>query len=104
MTNLNANLQQLYTRISEVLLLYGMDLLGALAILLIGWWLASRAQHAVERWLSRLRRFDDTLKPFLGALARYVVLALTLIAVLAQFGVETTSIIAVLGAAGLAVG
>jgi small conductance mechanosensitive channel len=47
---------------------------------------------------------DATLKPFLSSLARYAIIAITLVAVLARLGVQTTSIIAVLGAAGLAVG
>jgi small conductance mechanosensitive channel len=39
-----------------------------------------------------------------ASLAKYVVLAVTIIAVLNQFGVETTSLVAVVGAAGLAIG
>jgi small conductance mechanosensitive channel len=41
---------------------------------------------------------------FFASLAKYLVLAITVIAVLNQFGVQTTSLIAVLGAAGLAIG
>ena len=83
---------------------YGLELIAALMILVFGWWLAGRVQKLILRALDRLPRMDATLKPFLSSLARYAIIAVTLVAVLARLGVETTSIIAVLGAAGLAIG
>ena len=83
---------------------YGLELIAALVILVFGWWLAGRVQRLILRALDRLPRMDATLKPFLSSLARYAIIAVTLVAVLARLGVETTSIIAVLGAAGLAIG
>ena len=41
---------------------------------------------------------------FFGSLVKYVIIAITIIAVLNRFGVETTSLVAVVGAAGLAIG
>ena len=81
---------------------YALDAVGALVILLVGWWIAGRAQYLVRRGLDRVPRIDDTLKPFLSSSVRYFVIVITFVAVLAEFGVQTTSIIAVLGAAGLA--
>ena len=83
---------------------YALDAVGALVILLVGWWIAGRAQYLVRRGLDRVPRIDDTLKPFLSLSVRYFVIVITFVAVLAEFGVQTTSIIAVLGAAGLAIG
>ena len=83
---------------------YGLELIAALMILVFGWWLAGRVQKLILRALDRLPRMDATLKPFLSSLARYAIIAVTLVAVLARLGVEITSIIAVLGAAGLAIG
>lgn len=83
---------------------YGLELIAALVILVFGWWLAGRVQKLIVRALDRLPRMDATLKPFLSSLARYAIIAITLVAVLARLGVQTTSIIAVLGAAGLAIG
>ncbi len=96
--------QEYLAALLEHLTDYGMEVVGAIAILLIGKWFSGRAHDLVLRTLNRLPRVDDTLKPFLSSLVRYFVIAVTLIAVLSQFGVQTTSIIAVLGAAGLAVG
>ena len=83
---------------------YALDAVGALVILLVGWWIAGRTQYLVRRSLDRVPRIDDTLKPFLSSSVRYFVIVITFVAVLAEFGVQTTSIIAVLGAAGLAIG
>ena len=83
---------------------YALDAVGALVILLVGWWIAGRTQYLVRRALDRVPRIDDPLKPFLSSSVRYFVIVITFVAVLAEFGVQTTSIIAVLGAAGLAIG
>ncbi|HEX3521782.1 MAG TPA: mechanosensitive ion channel domain-containing protein [Stellaceae bacterium] len=81
-----------------------LNVLGAILILLIGLWLAGKADQVVVRMLSRAPHFDAMLKSFFGSLARYLVLTVTGLAVLSEFGIQTTSLIAVLGAAGLAVG
>lgn len=83
---------------------YGLSVLGAIVMLAVGWTVAGWAQSASLRWMSRTKRIDDTLRPVLGALVKYLILFVTVIAVLDQFGVQTASLIAVLGAAGLAIG
>lgn len=83
---------------------YGFNVVGAVAILIVGWMFAGWVRSAVRRALDRVGKFDETLKPFLANLARWLVLVFVIVAVLNQFGVQTTSVIAVLGAAGLAVG
>src|SRR5580658_6095472 len=89
----------------QVMLIDGsVDFLSAVLILILGWTLASWAARWTRMGLSRLHRFDETLKPLVASLVRYLILLATIIAVLQRFGVETTSLIAVLGAAGLAIG
>jgi small conductance mechanosensitive channel len=83
---------------------YGLSVVGAIVILIIGVFLSRRVQNMVERGVERSKHIDDMLKTFFGSLSRYLVLAVTVIAVLNQFGVQTASLIAVLGAAGLAIG
>jgi small conductance mechanosensitive channel len=87
----------------EIISTWGINVIGALVILIIGFMVAG--------WLSRLTastlgrtKIDETLRHFLSSLVRYAIVAFTIIAVLERFGVQTTSFIAVLGAAGLAVG
>ena len=83
---------------------YGVEVLGAVAILVAGIFVAGWARRSVLRVLNRAAKVDETLKPVIASLVRYAILVFVLIAVLAQFGVQTTSIIALLGAAGLAIG
>lgn len=89
---------------AETVLAGATNVLIALVILIIGFWIAGRVGAVVRGIGKQHEKLDDTLFNFLGSLARYVVLAFVIIAVLNRFGVETTSIVALLGAAGLAVG
>jgi small conductance mechanosensitive channel len=82
---------------------WGLQVVGAIAVLVIGRWIAGLVRGGVRRALERAS-VDASLVPFLAGGAYYLILAVVLIAVLSLFGVETTSLIAVLGAAGLAVG
>ena len=95
---------QIINSIIPVVSQYALRLFGALAIIVIGWWIAGWAERWVRKALDRISRMDETLKPFISSAARYLVLIFVIVGVLNQFGVQTASIIAVLGAAGLAVG
>jgi small conductance mechanosensitive channel len=81
-----------------------LHVVAAIVILIVGFWLAGRAQALVVRSLNRTPHLDSMLKGFFGNIVRYFVLTITVLAVLSQFGIQTTSLVAVLGAAGLAVG
>jgi small conductance mechanosensitive channel len=83
---------------------YGLALLGAVVILVVGWWLAGWASHSLERSLAKRRWMDATLLPLVVSIVRYTILIGALLAMLDQFGIQMTSLVAVLGAAGLAIG
>ena len=83
---------------------FGLSAIGAIIILILGFWFAGWVKRKVTRWTDDSDKIDDTLGAFFASMARYAVIAFTLLAVLSQFGVETTSFIAVLGALGLAIG
>ncbi|EFN6913319.1 small-conductance mechanosensitive channel MscS [Escherichia coli O10] len=86
-----------------LLLSYAVNIVAALAIIIIGLIIARMISNAVNR-LMISRNIDATVADFISALARYAIIAFTLIAALGRVGVQTASVIAVLGAAGLAVG
>ena len=90
--------------LKEFALGFGMDLLGAVLILVVGYWIAGRAAALVRHSLKNAKFVDATLKPLAASIVRYAILIFVIIAVLSNFGVQTASIIAVLGAAGLAIG
>lgn len=82
----------------------GINLLVALLILIIGWWVSSLLGSWVRRAATRSSKIDPTIVPMFYSTVVWAVRIFTVIAVLARFGVQTASLIAVLGAAGLAVG
>ncbi len=90
-------------RNQELLLSYAVNIVAALAIVIIGMIVARIVSNTVNR-LMLARKIDATVADFLSALVRYGIIAFTLIAALGRVGVQTASVIAVLGAAGLAVG
>ncbi len=101
---MDASIDGIIAQITALVATYGLDVVGAIVILVIGWWIAGRIESIVKKTLSKTARVDETLRGFLGSLAKYFVLAFTVLAVLAQFGVQTASLIAIFGAAGLAIG
>lgn len=82
---------------------WGLQLVGALAVLIIGRFLCGIARKSIRRAMES-RKVDPSLIPFVSNLVYFILLAAVLIAVLGLFGIETTSLIAVLGTAGLAIG
>jgi small conductance mechanosensitive channel len=87
----------------EMITQWGLRVIGAVLLLVVGRWIAKRIRRGVQSMLNRAE-FDPTLVPFLSAMAYWLALAVVVIAVLNAFGVQTASLVAVLGAAGLAIG
>ncbi len=83
---------------------YGLEVIGAVLILVVGLMLAKWLGRRVEKYLDTKERFDNTVTPLFAKAVRIIVIAATVLAVLNKFGVETASLIAVLGTIGLAIG
>ncbi|HKK26865.1 MAG TPA: mechanosensitive ion channel family protein [Gemmatimonadota bacterium] len=82
---------------------WGLQVIGAVVLLVVGWTVARWVRRLARRGLERSRT-DPVLVGFLSGLAHYGVLVFVGLAVLSLFGIQTTSFVAVLGAAGFAVG
>lgn len=95
---------QAWEQIIPIVTTYGLSVLGAIAVLVIGLIVAGWARKGVRKGLGNIQAVDEMLTGFFASMAYYAVVAITIIAVLDRFGVETTSLIAVFGAAGLAIG
>ncbi|CAG9413524.1 MULTISPECIES: small-conductance mechanosensitive channel MscS [Providencia] len=87
----------------DLLVQYVVNIVSALVILIVGLMIAKWVSRGLNRVMT-MRGIDSTVSEFLSAIARYTIVAFTLIAVLGKIGVQTASVIAVMGAAGLAVG
>ncbi|RJT23160.1 small-conductance mechanosensitive channel MscS [Buttiauxella izardii] len=90
-------------RNQALLLSYAVNIVAAIAIIIVGMIVARIVSNAINRVMVA-RNIDATVADFLSALVRYGIIAFTLIAALGRVGVQTASVIAVLGAAGLAIG
>lgn len=88
----------------ELGITYGLNVIAAILILIVGLWISRRVETLVRRGLERTGRIDSMLSGFLSAVARYLVLTVTIIAVLSQFGIEIASLLVVFGSVGLAIG
>jgi small conductance mechanosensitive channel len=95
--------EQLVESLIALVSVWGLRVVGAIAVLVVGRWIAVLLQRAAVRGLERAKT-DPILTPFLAGMVYYATIAVVLIAVLGLFGIETTSLVAVLGAAGLAIG
>ena len=83
---------------------YGLNVLGAIVILIVGLIASGWAARLTSSTLAKSRKVDETIRHFVSSLVRYAVIIFTGLAVLERFGVETTSFVAVLATAGLAIG
>jgi small conductance mechanosensitive channel len=90
-------------RIQELITVYGLKIIAAIVILVIGRWVAKWLKGLVCR-LMQGRKLDDTVVSFVAHLVYIGLMAFVVLAALGQLGIQTTSFIAVLGAAGLAIG
>ncbi|MCF8467324.1 MAG: mechanosensitive ion channel [Sneathiella sp.] len=95
--------QQVLDEMLLIITQYGLDVIGALVILIVGNIISKKVPEILKNMMEK-RGIDPTVSGFLGSFTRFTILAFTLLLVLAQFGVQTASLIAVLGAAGLAIG
>jgi small conductance mechanosensitive channel len=96
-------LNDLTGKIWELVTIYGIKVVAAIVIFIVGKWVAKAIRGLVQRMM-RKAQMDETLLKFVGNLTYIALLAFIIIAALSQLGIQTTSFIAVLGAAGLAIG
>ena len=81
----------------------GIRLIAAIAIFVIGKWVARKLADSVKRLMER-GDSDQMLVRFVRNMVYFLLLTFVIMAAISQVGIETTSFIAVLGAAGFAVG
>ena len=82
---------------------YGIRILAALAIFLIGKWLVNKISGLIGSLMTR-GDVDATLSAFIMSVVKILLMLVVIMAAVNELGVDTTSFIAILGAAGLAIG
>jgi len=97
------NMETILTTIYQYLAQYGLKILGAIIIFIVGKWLAKIISQITEKALIKAK-IEKTLAKFVRNLTNIGLLIFVVIAALASLGVETTQFAVVIGAAGLAIG
>lgn len=82
---------------------YGLKILGALVVLIVGLWIIKGIMKGIKRVFEK-RNMDPSLRPFLTGIISALLKIMLVISVISMVGIQMTSFIAILGAAGLAVG
>lgn len=98
-----SSIEAILSSLGEIAVSFGLKLLSAIAILVIGMWLTNRFMRMLRRAMEK-RKFDASLATFLYSFINILLKVFVVIICLTTVGVQMTSIVAVLGAASLAVG
>jgi small conductance mechanosensitive channel len=89
--------------IGTVIATVGLQILGAIALWIIGRWLIGLVVRFLERALER-QKVDPTVLRYLGSAVSVALNIVLVVALLGYFGLETTSFAALLAATGVAIG
>jgi small conductance mechanosensitive channel len=87
----------------DLAMTYGIKLIAAIAIFIIGKMVANWLRKLITRVMTK-GGVDKIIIGFTSSIAYIAMLAFVVVAALGQLGIQTTSFIAILGAAGLAIG
>ena len=97
------DIDKILSTLSDLATNYGIKIIGAIAIWIIGSWVIKMLMKGVKKLMNK-QGLDQSLQKFLTNLISWILKILLIIAILGQLGVETTSFAAILAAAGLAIG
>ena len=95
--------EHIYTMMIEFFVNYGFQVVGAIIILLIGFWVSAKVGAAVSAFCIR-KNVDLTLSKFAGSTSKLLVLVCFLVISLGKFGISVAPFLAAIGAIGLGAG
>lgn len=91
------------TLLNEWVIPYGTKILLAIAIFVIGKFLARVISNLLGKAALKSTK-DEMLQSFISSISYFLLLLIVVIAALSQLGINTSSLVALIGAAGLAIG
>lgn len=96
-------MEEFMAKLPEYLVTYGLRIIAAVLIFLVGRWVARLASRLVEKVMIKAN-VEPALAKFLRNICYFLILGFVIIAAIDKIGVQTTSLVAIIGAAGLAIG
>ena len=97
------NPEDFWQEVLDKLAHFGIQLLIAILIFVVGWWLIKLVQRALKRIFTR-HRVEPTLASFINSFVSITLTVVLIVISIGTLGVNTTSIAALLAAGGMAVG
>lgn len=97
------DLETLWENVAPLATEYGIKIILAIAIYVIGKWLANLVTSLSRKALDK-RGMEPTIAGFTCNIIYALLMTIIIIATLGQLGIQTASFVAIIGAAGLAVG
>ena len=95
--------QSFWQEVGETMLHFGLKVLAALALFVIGWWLIGVVKKAMSSMFTR-RKVEPTLASFISSFVSITMTILLIVISVGTLGVDTTSLAALLAAGGMAIG
>ena len=100
---MDVDMNQIMQTVTTIGVAFGMKLLVAIVVWVVGRYLIGLAVRLVSASLER-QQVDPTVLRYLGTVISVTLNIILVVAILGYFGVETTSFAAILAAAGVAIG
>lgn len=91
------------TQITDIIMVYAPKVLGAIAVLIIGFWIAGFLAKMARKNMNK-SNVDPTLVPFISSIINIGFKLLVLLSAASMFGIEVTSFVAIFGALAFAIG
>lgn len=96
-------MEEYLNKMLESMAVFAPSIIGALAVLVIGWWIVGMIVRGVNSMLNK-SNIEPSLKTFASSIVGIGLKVMLVISAAGVLGVETTSFVAILGAASFAVG
>ncbi|KAF7765596.1 hypothetical protein PUND_a1302 [Pseudoalteromonas undina] len=95
--------EKYYALLTEYLVTYSMQIVGAIFILLVGLWVAKKLAEVVANLMTR-HNIDITLTNFVSNVVKVLLIIMVIIIALGKIGISVTPFVAAIGAASLGAG
>jgi small conductance mechanosensitive channel len=97
------NPHDFWQTVGDTMLQFGLKVLAALVLFVVGWWIIGLVKNALQRMFTR-RKVEPTLASFIGSFVSISLTVVLVIVSIGTLGVNTTSLAALLAAGGMAIG
>ncbi len=98
MQDTNTQFQEIVNLVTEFLVKYSFNMLGAAIIMILGFWIAAQAAAMFGRFLTK-KGFDITLTHFFSGVVKFLIIFFALIMALDKLGITMTPFVAALSGA-----